>query len=155
MNISCVAHMFSIKPKTLHHWYKNDLSGYKEAVAERRWGEKKILEVDRDTGEVLKETPVPIAKAENFGSRMTIDEKQIGKKMYTIMTNADTGKIALLAQTMKPTELKEAVEKFVPEKAPEVKSVSCDMSPSMKKFCREMFPNTELVIDKFHVVTTS
>lgn len=80
MNISCVARMFSIKPKTLHHWYKNDLSGYNQAVAEKRWGEKKILEVDKETGEVLKQTPVPIAKAENFGSHMTIDEKQIVRK---------------------------------------------------------------------------
>jgi transposase len=34
----------------------------------------------------------------------------------------------------------------------EVKSVSCDMSPSYKKFCKEVFPNTRLVVDKFHVI---
>lgn len=152
MNISCVAFMFGIKPKTLHHWYKDDLSGYKKEKEDGRWGEKKILDVDKGTGEVLKEIPVPIAKAENFGSHMTIDEKQIGKKMYTIMTNAKTGKIGLLAQTMKPGELRQAVEKYLPEKTSEVKSVSCDMSPSYKKFCKELFPNTQLVIDKFHVI---
>ncbi len=144
--------MFSLKPKTLHYWYKEKLSEYRPDVAAGRWGEKKITIVDRDTGEVLKEKPVPIAKVENFGSHMTIDEKQIGKKMYTIMTNSKTGKIAFLAQTLKPEDLKQAMENYLSEKLREVKSVSCDMSPSFKKFCKEMFPNTQLVIDKFHVI---
>jgi hypothetical protein len=43
---------------------------------------------------------------------MTIDEKQIGKKMYTVMTNARSGKIALLAQTLNPEELKQAIENY-------------------------------------------
>ena len=144
--------MFGIKPKTLHYWYKENLSGYKQDVASGLWGEKKITIADQDTGEVIKEKQVPIAKAENFGSHMTVDEKQIGKKMYTIMTNARTGKIALLAQTMKPEELKQAIDSYLSEKAIEVKSVSCDMSPSYKKFCKEAFPNTRLVVDKFHVI---
>ena len=144
--------MFGIKPKTLHYWYKEYLSGYKQDVAAGLWGEKKITIADEDTGEVVKEKPVPIAKSENFGSHMTIDEKQIGKKMYTIMTNAKTGKIALLAQTMKPEELEQAVESYLSAKVGEVKSVSCDMSPSYKKFCKEVFPNTRLVVDKFHVI---
>jgi len=144
--------MFSIKPKTLHYWYKEILSGYKQDVEAGRWGEKKITIVDKDTGEILKEKAVPIAKSENFGSHMTIDEKQIGKKMYTIMTNANTGKIAFLAQTLKAVELKQAMENYVSEKLCEVKSVSCDMSASYKKFCKEIFPDTQLVVDKFHVI---
>ncbi len=144
--------MFSIKPKTLHYWYKEILSGYKQDVEEGRWGEKKITIVDKDTGEILKEKAVPIAKSENFGTHMTIDEKQIGKKMYTVMTNANTGKIAFLAQTLKAVELKQAMENYVSEKLCEIKSVSCDMSASYKKFCKKMFPNTQLVVDKFHVI---
>lgn len=144
--------MFSIKPKTLHYWYKEHLSGYKQDVAAGLWGEKKITISDEDTGEIVKERPVPIAKPENFGSYMTIDEKQIGKKMYTIMTNAKTGKIAFLAQTMKPEELEQAVDNYLSAKVSEVKSVSCDMSPSYKKFCKQVFPNTRLVVDKFHVI---
>lgn len=144
--------MFSIKPKTLHYWYKEELSGYKQDIAAGKWGEKKIQVADKDSGEVVKEKPVPVAKAENFGSHMTIDEKQIGKKMYTIMTNAKTGKIAFLAQTMKPEELKQAMDNYLSEKTAAVKSVSCDMSPSYKKFCKDVFPNTRLVIDKFHVI---
>ena len=62
--------MFSIKPKTLHYWYKEDLSGYKQDIASGKWGTKTIaVEVDKDSGEILKEKPVPIAKAENVGSK--------------------------------------------------------------------------------------
>lgn len=136
----------------MHYWYKEVLSNYRSDIAAGKWGNNKIQIIDKDTGEVKKEKPVPIAKAENFGPKMTIDEKQIGKKMYTIMTNAQSGKIALLAQTMKPEELRQAMENYLPEVLNQVKSVSCDMSPSYKKFCKEIFPNTQLVIDKFHVI---
>lgn len=147
-----MAHMFSIKPRTLHYWYKYELSDYKKDIKSGIWGQKKIMVADKDTGEVIKEKPVPIAKSENMGSHMTVDEKQIGKKMYTIMTNAHTGKIAFLAQSMNPEELQQAVENYLLEKTPDVKCVSCDMSPSYKKFCKDVFPNTQLVIDKFHVI---
>lgn len=46
--------MFSIKPKTLHCWYKENLTGYKQDIEAKRWGEKKITVVDKTTGEVLK-----------------------------------------------------------------------------------------------------
>ncbi len=144
--------MFSIKPKTLHYWYKEELSDYKKDIAEGRWGEKKVQLIDEQTGEVMKEKPVPIAKAANMGTHMTIDEKQIGKKMYTIMTNARNGKIAFLAQSLKPDELKQAMNNYLKEQTEQVKSVSCDMSPSYLKLCKDIFPNTQLVIDKFHVI---
>ncbi|MCO5290895.1 MAG: transposase [Chitinophagaceae bacterium] len=144
--------MFGLKPKTVHYWYKEEISDYRKDIAAGKWGEKKIQVIDKTSGEVTKEKPVPIAKAENFGSHMTIDEKQIGKKMYTIMTNAQSGKIALLAQTMKPEELKQVMEHYLPHVLEDVKSVSCDMSPSYKKLCKDIFPNTQLVIDKFHVI---
>ena len=144
--------MFGIKPKTLHHWYKEELSGYQQQVKAGTWGEKRIIVADEQTGEVLKEKPVPIAKAENMGSHMTIDEKQIGKRMYTIMTNAGNGKIAFLAESMKVEELKQAIGNYLSEKTKEVRSISCDMSPSYKKLCREVFTDAMLVIDKFHVI---
>ena len=69
--------MFSIKPKTLHYWYKENLSSYTQAVAEGKWGEKKILIADKDTGEIIKEKPVPIAKPENIGKHINLLEKKI------------------------------------------------------------------------------
>jgi len=72
--------------------------------------------------------------------------------MYTIMTNSQTSKIAFLAQSLKEEELKQAIQNYMAHTIEEVKSVSCDMSPTYKKLCKEVFPNTRLVIDKFHVI---
>lgn len=105
--------MFGLKPKTVHYWYKEELSDYRRDISEGKWGTKSIKVVDKDTGEVIKEKPVPIAKPENMGSHMTIDEKQIGKKMYTIMTNSQTSKIAFLAQSLKEEELKQAIQNCI------------------------------------------
>ena len=44
------------------------------------------------------------------------------------------------------------MEHYLPHVLEDVKSVSCDMSPSYKKLCKDIFPNTQLVIDKFHVI---
>lgn len=144
--------MFGLKPRTLYYWYKEDLSGYRKAKASGVWGNKAIRVTDKESGEVLSEKEVPVAKAENMGSNMTIDEKQIGKTMYTVMTNADTGKIALLAHSLKPEDLQQVIDNYLAKEAQNVRSVSCDMSPSYKKFSRQAFPNAELVIDKFHVI---
>lgn len=105
-----------------------------------------------DTGEIIRKDCIQIAEVENIGEQMTIDEKQIGKKMYTIMSNSKTGQIALLAQTLRVDDLELIAQKYFKDKLEIVQSISCDMSPSYKKFCKITFPNTELVIDKFHVV---
>ena len=144
--------MFGIKPKTLHYWYKEHLSSYRQALATGRWGNKKIGVADQATAEEVKERPVHIAKPENFGSHFTIDEIQIGKIMYTIMTNSKTGKIAFLAQTLKPEELKLAFDIYLSQVLDMVNSVSRDMSQSYIKFCKDIFPNLQLVTDKFHVI---
>ncbi len=74
--------MFSIKPKTLHYWYKEELSGYKQDVEAGTWGEKKITVVDEETGEVIKEKPVPIAKPENMSGHMTIEKADWQKDVH-------------------------------------------------------------------------
>lgn len=144
--------MFGIKPRTMYYWYKEYLSGYRQAKASGQWGNHAISVADKETGEVLAQKDVPIVKTSNMGENMTIDEKQIGKKMYTIMTNADSGKIALVAQSLKPSELQQVMDNYFQKEAQGVRSVSCDMSPSYKKFCRQAFPQAELIIDKFHVI---
>ena len=46
------------------------------------------------------EKSVPVLKPENFGEQMSVDEKMIDEGFYTVMTNRETGKIALLAETL-------------------------------------------------------
>jgi transposase len=143
--------MFDIKPKTLYHWYRNHLSDYKPDIEQGKWLKDKIPIADQQTGEILSESPVYIAKPENLGKRMTLDDKQIGKDVFSIMTNRDTGKIALMVESAKAEELQMAVE-FLGTNLQQVQSISCDMSPSYLKFIRSTFSDCTIVIDKFHVI---
>lgn len=145
--------MFGIKPRTLYNWYKFQFSGYPEKLKAGTWGEKSIKIADPGTGEVVKEKPVYIAKSENVGEKMTIDEKMIGKKMYTVMTNLTTRKIALIAQTQNGDEIKQAINAYFSERLQDVKSVSSDMNATYKRISKELFPNACVVVDKFHVIT--
>jgi transposase len=100
---------------------------------------------------VEKEIPVPILKTENIGPNMGIDEKQIGEEMHTVLSNRDTGKIAMLAQTLKAKELGQLIT-FFDGKGYEVKTVTRDLSNSYDWFCRTAFPNAGHVADKFHII---
>lgn len=143
--------MFDIKPKTLYHIYRNHLSDYKPDIERGKWPAGKIPLCDKETGEVLGEKAIYVAKAENLGKRMTLDDKQIGKDMFSIMTNRDTGKIALMIESLKADELEMAACLLGPGIS-QIESISCDMSPSYLKFVESTFTGCKIVIDKFHVI---
>jgi uncharacterized protein (UPF0371 family) len=63
---------------------------------------------------VLKTKVVHILKPENVGPSMSIDEKMIGGKYCTLFSNQQTGKIALLLQSIKPEHIEQAL-KLLPE----------------------------------------
>jgi transposase len=100
---------------------------------------------------VSKTVRVPIFSLEDVGDDMAIDEKQIGEEMHTILTNRQTGNIALLAQSIKAKELIELLPKF-DCKGFAVKSITRDLSPSYDWFCRQVFCNALHVADKFHII---
>jgi len=143
--------MFDLKPKTLYYWYRNYLSDYQKDISTGEWLKDKIFVINKDTGEIIKEKPVYIAKPENVEESMTLDDKKLGKGVYTIFAGQITGKIALKIESIKVEELKEAI-KCLGESIIKVKNISCDMSPSYLKFCEDVFPQSNIVIDKFHVV---
>ncbi len=131
--------------KTLYCWYRQNLSGYPQAVSSGIVGKDNFIGKDR------KEKIVPILKAENFGEEMALDEKMIDEEFYTVMTNRKTGKIALLAETMRIDELSSLIDKIA-EVRQRVKEITLDMSPTYEKFCEQNFPKAILITDKFHVV---
>lgn len=152
VNISTVARFFGVKSKHLHHAYKHHLSDYQTDISSKVWCAKGVVTaIDEQTGEVLKEKPLYVCKLENMGESMCIDDKQIGQGSYTIMSNQETGKIALLIESVKFSELLEAMA-HLGEMVKWVKSISCDMSPTYLKLCSKVFVNAEIVIDKFHVM---
>src|SRR5690606_22032079 len=77
----------------------------------------------------------------------------IGKKMYTVMTNLSTGKIALVAQSQNGDEIKQAIHNYFSERLQNDKFVSSDMNATYKRTSKELFPNACVVVDKFHVIS--
>lgn len=138
--------MYDLEPKTLHKWYKEQLSSYKSDKASGQYLGQKALEVSEQTGEIIKEIPIHIFKPGNIGSSMCIDEKMIGKRYYIILSNQETGKIALLIGTMNPKVIANALSKFG-KQLEKVTRINCDMSPTMKKICTDNFPNAAIIID--------
>ena len=91
--------------------------------------------------EVKKKIRVPILKESNVGSYMAIDEKTIDGVCYTIISNRETSKIALMADTLRTPELRQVLSKFPVKTKMKVLSVTRDMAPNYDWLARTTFPN--------------
>lgn len=145
VNFTTIGGFLQLKPQTVYSWYRNYLSGYPEAVESKQWGK------DNFTGSDRREKLVPVLKPENFGEQMAVDEKMIDQEFYTVLTNRQTGKIAMLAETLTVKDLNKLIDK-VGEAKEQVKIITSDLSPTYEKFCEQSFPRAMMVADKFHVV---
>lgn len=152
VNISTIAGVFQIHTRTLNFWYKHTISNYERDKKCGIFCPTKAHQVDEDTGEVIKEVQVHILIKENLGESLNIDEKMIGKKYCTILSNTETGKIVLLVESMNPEIIKDAISQLGNEGLNRVKNICSDMSPMFKKICREIFKNAHLTVDKYHVM---
>lgn len=145
VNFTTIGNFLKIPPQTIYKWYRNYLSGYPEAIGNGQWGK------DNFQGRDKQEKIVPILKPENFGEQMTVDEKMIDESFYTIMTNRQSGKIAMLAETLAVPELNNLIAK-IGEAGKNVKVITADLSATYERFCEQSFPDATIVADKFHVV---
>lgn len=147
LNITSFGQALHIKGSTLHRWYRDVLSGFKE------YGEKQIHENDIKIqfGSKEKTIEVPILKEENFGANMTIDEKHIGEDFYTIMNNRDTGKIAMICKSVVFSEIEEVFHHHE-NLSDKIKSITRDFSSLYEKVCSKLFPDATQIGDKFHVI---
>jgi transposase len=143
--------MWDILPRTLYHWYRNHLSDYPADKSQSKWPQNSIIKADKSTGEVLASKPIYIFKPNNLGEKMSIDDKNIGGEGYTILSNTQTGKIAMMIESIKANELEEAVSLFGRDLL-KIRSISLDMSATYLRVCHEQMPDAEIVIDKFHVM---
>ena len=106
--------------------------------------------IDKKTGEV-KEKPVYVFTSENLGASMSIDDKAIDHAGFTILSNHETGKIALMVESARADEVEQVLAKFG-DKLHEIKTVSMDMSPTYAKVFNGLAPQAVQVVDKFHVM---
>lgn len=137
-----------VKHNTLHDWYKNHLSGFNTPQIQ-----SELHQYDIATPPESKKEPIaiPILKPENMDENMAIDEKHINGKFYTILSNNDTGKIALMAATHTKKELDKAMIHFG-DKRFEVKTFTRDLSNTYDWLGREHFFRAYHIADKFHIL---
>ncbi len=95
---------------------------------------------------------VPIFRPELIDQHMAIDEKHINGQFYTVLSNAKTGKTAVLCSTIRPRELKLIFQKFGSSVLNKVKFITLDMAASFELVATENFPNAIQIVDKFHVI---
>lgn len=149
ISIGNVAYVLGMDSKKLSRWYKNHLSGYREAVSSGEFG-KHDLHCKRQGREWR--VKVPILKPENLGKFMAIDEKTINGTCYTILSNRETSKIALMASTLKVSELNECMSQFPIRSRMNVKSITRDLAPNFEWLARTNFMNAYHVGDKFQII---
>lgn len=149
ISIGNVAYVLGMDSKKLSRWYKHHLSGYREALARGEIGKYDLHYKQKGVEWSVK---VPILKPENLGSFMAIDEKSINGRYYTILSNRETSKIALMASTLKVSELNECMRKFPIRSRMNVKSITRDLAPSFEWLARTNFMNAYHVADKFHII---
>jgi transposase len=140
--------MFDILPQTLTYWYKNYLSNYEPDQQSKKWHPGKVVESTK-RGDI--EKPLYVFKPSNIGDNMSIDDKAISHEGFTILSNTDTGKVALMVETTKSAVVEDALELFG-STLRKIKSISMDMSPTYIKACEMVLPCAKIVVDKFHVM---
>ena len=133
---------------TLHYWYKNHLSGFNTKEAQQELHRYDIKPPPRSNQETI---AVPILKREHIGPSMAIDEKHIDGKFYTILSNNETGKVALMAATHKKKDL-DKVMLYFGDKCSEVRILTRDLSNTYDWLGRDHFFRASHVADKFHIL---
>lgn len=147
LNITSFGKALRLKGSSIYRWYRDVLSSYAQD------GGASVHKNDIKTGRPgrQKTIDVPIFEESNFGEKMAIDEKHIGEDFYTIISNRETGKIAMLCNSYKFAELEQILLSH-PSVLQKVKSVTRDFSSLYQKLCSQLFPGAVQVGDKFHVI---
>ena len=151
MQYSTVAKVLGIDSKKLQDWYKNHLSDFKTPSVQEGLHKNDIPLPPRLQTPEEQKVDVPILKPENLGEHMAVDEKYISGKFYTLLTNAKTGKIALMASTTK-SELLSQAGSLLGDKRFSVKILSRDLASYYDWFGKTNFMNAAHVADKYHVL---
>ena len=150
-NTTHIGTALCVDGKKLWRWYRDVLSGF---LDDHTQAEQHQYDFNVTVNGKEKQVKVPILKPDNIGPNMAIDEKQIGEQMHTVLTNRDTGKIALLTNTLKVAELSSLIAHFE-GKGFEVKTITRDLSNGYDWFSRQFFLNAGHIADKFHIIKSA
>lgn len=131
---------FDIDGDLFERQYKRHLSGYWE------W---------KDTAEGLHAEQWRVFP-ENIGPHLSIDETSLSRgELYTVVTNKDAhgrehSLVAIILGTDADTVIR-ALRQIRSQLRNQVTEITLDLSESMNRICRTVFPKATRVIDRFHV----
>ena len=145
MNTSVFSSILELDNQLIWRWYRDHLSGFRQSEESGEHYEHDLYLADGET------VRVPIYEEDNFGKSMAIDEKQIGEEMHTIISNRETGKIALMVSSLRYTDLQKLLNREDPV-CRGVETLTRDLSPLYAKVGNELFFNSSPVADKFHII---
>ncbi len=138
----------------MFEWYRNVLSWFTESWVSKALHEHDTIDqklIDRIT-KSPKKIFVPILKPENFGPNMAVDDKNIWWEVYTIISNKDTWKIAVMIMSIKFKVIEWVLDKIPQNIRWSVKTISKDFAESYDWVARMCFPMATRIWDKFHVI---
>jgi transposase len=128
-----------VNSKKLQRHYKHKISGFKD------WNQ-------------LSHAEDYLIYPENITDKLSIDEVSLSKgELYTFVTNKNTGiknkrSIVAVINGTEAQLIQEVLENISLEKRNQVKEVSMDMARNMGLAVQKSFPESTMVIDRFHVV---
>lgn len=137
--MSNIASFYGVNSKKLQVHNKQEVSGFKE------WDQ-------------LSHAENYLIYLANITNKLSIDEVSLSKgELYTFVTNKNTrikNKKCIVAviNGTKAKLIQAVLEKIPLEKRNQVKEVSMDMARNMGLAVQNSFPNSSMVIDRFHVV---
>jgi len=147
LNILSFGKALRLEGGKLYRWYRDVLSDYaKDGGKSVRENNITVIQVEKE-----KTIEVPIFQENNFSPHMAIDEKQIGNDFYTIISDRESGKLAMIAKTMKYEELNLIFESH-PKVASKVQTLTRDFPNLYKKVGDQIFSNSIQIGDKFHII---
>lgn len=144
-NTSVISSILNLDSQLVWRWYRDHLSGFRESEAD---GSHYQHDIHYSNGETIR---VPIFKKENIGKEMAVDEKQIGEEMHTIVSNRETGKIALLVRSMRYQDIARLLDRE-DLGCRGVETLTRDLSPLFARVGNDLLPNASHVADKFHII---
>ena len=84
---------------------------------------------------------------------LAFDEfKGVDKKLHFICLDGDTHKVVQILRTRFKPDILHYFYKFTPKARAMVKTVTMDLNCYYPLVARELFPNAQIVIDRFHMV---
>lgn len=137
--IKNISSYYGINSQKLQRHYKHKISGYKQ------W-------------EQLSHAEDYLIYPENITDKLSIDEVSLSKgELYTFVTNKNINSknkksVVAVINGTEAKRIEEVLTKISIEKRNTVKEVTMDMARNMALAVERCFPNSEKVIDRFHVV---